>query len=317
EEWFELALERRLHESIEGAEVGNEIRQLGREDNPTATLKSWESHGLLGSIHSSLQKRRPDYENLAKLARARDAMAESGVRPRLFAPITLYTLHRLKDREMGAALRHLELRQAEIDSVLNLKEQTEKVLKVLKGSKTNAPRDAYNYLTHVPQDILTFVQAEKPNPRALSKIRNYLQKWRPLRAASPVAELDSLGIPRGPKFDKILEDLFEMQLRGRARDPEDRTKSLRKLAGIKPEPVKKAKDEKEAEKEKGRKRGKVAADLKAKGKERHDAATAEAARKSAPAKEAKPAEKVGASKTAKAAARKPSKASYGKRAHGR
>ena len=63
-----------------------------------------------------------------------------------------------------------------------------------------------------------------PNPKALSKIRNYLQKWRPFRASLPVAELDSLGIPRGAKFDKILEDLFEMQLRGRARDPEDRTK---------------------------------------------------------------------------------------------
>ena len=317
EEWFELAIERGLHETIEGAEVGNEIRQLGREDNPTATLKSWESKGLLGAIHPQLPKRRPDYESLAKLARARDAMAESGVRPRLFAPITYYTLHRLKDREMASALRNLELRQAEIDSVMNLEDEMEKVLKVLKGSKTNAPRDAYNYLTHVPHDILTFLQAENPNPKALSKIRNYLHKWRPLRAALPIAELDSLGIPRGPKFDKILEDLFDLQLRGRARDPEDRTKSLRKLAGIKPEPIKKVKDEKEIEKEKGRKRGKVAADLKAKGKERHDAAeaaTAEAAaKKPAPSTKAK----GGSQKLAKAASKKPSKASSGKRGRGR
>ncbi len=309
EEWFELAIERKLHESIAGADAGNELRQLGREDNPTATLKSWESHGLLGAIHPQLPKRRPDYEALGKLARARDAMAESGVRPRLFAPITYYTLRRLKDREMAAALRSLELHQAEIDSVMHLEAETAKVLKVLKGAKTNAPRDAYNYLTHVPNDILTFLQAENPNPKALSKIRNYLQKWRPLRSSLPVAELDSLGIPRGAKFDKILEDLFEMQLRGRARDPEDRTKSLRKLAGIKPEPIKKVKDEKEIEKEKGRKRGKVAADLKAKGKERADAAAAatqqEAAKKGGPTKAAKPAGAGSGSKSGAAKSPKP------------
>ena len=322
EEWFELAIERKLHESIAGADAGHELRQLGREDNPIATLKSWESHGLLAAIHPQLPKRRPDYEALGKLARARDAMAESGVRPRLFAPITYYTLRRLKDREMAASLRSLELHQAEIDSVVHLEAEAGKVLKVLKGAKTNAPRDAYNYLTHVPHDILTFLQAENPNPKALSKIRNYLQKWRPLRASLPVAELDSLGIPRGAKFDKILEDLFEMQLRGRARDPEDRTKCLRKLAGIKPEPVKKVKDEKEIEKEKGRKRGKVAADLKAKGKERADAAAAatqqEAAKKSGAAKATKPAgagsgPKSGTSKPAKPVSRKSKSASAAKR----
>jgi tRNA nucleotidyltransferase (CCA-adding enzyme) len=322
QEWFELAIERGLHESLEGAEVGQEIRQLGREDNPIATLKSWESHGLLGAVHPQLPKRRPDYEFLAKLARARDAMSESGVRPRLFAPIIYYTLRRLKDREMAAALRNLELRQAEIDSVLHLEAETGKVLKVLKGGKTNAPRDAYNYLTHVPHDILTFLQAENPNPKALSKIRNYLQKWRPLRASLPIAELDSLGIPRGPKFDKVLEDLFEMQLRGRARDPEGRTRTLRKLAGIKPEPVKKVKDEKEIEKEKGRKRGKVAADLKAKGKERADAAaaaTAQEAKKAVPSKNAAAGAataKSGAPKAAKAAPKHSKKSSSRKRARG-
>jgi hypothetical protein len=56
-----------------------------------------------------------------------------------------------------------------------------------------------------------------------------------LRQALPIAELDALGIARGPKFDKILENLFEAQLRGRGRLPLDRTKLLRHLAGIKDE----------------------------------------------------------------------------------
>jgi hypothetical protein len=99
--------------------------------------------------------------------------------------------------------------------------------------------------------MLVFIEVEMPNPRALSKIRSYVQKWRPMRLALPVAELDALGIPRGPKFDKILEQLFEMQLRGKARTPEDRSKALRSLAGIKEEPKRKEEKKKEKRKAKG------------------------------------------------------------------
>jgi tRNA nucleotidyltransferase/poly(A) polymerase len=249
-EWFELALERGLQETIPGADLGDEVRQLGREDNPVAVLKAWESRGLLGLIHPHLERRRPDYDSLSRLARVRESMLAAGVRPRLGKPITYYLLGRLKPRERSAALHRMEWRTAEIEAVLGLPAEAEKVLKMLRGRKTNSPRDAYFYIAQVPLDVLAFLQVEFPNPRALSKIRNYLTKWRPLRLSLPVAELDSLGIPRGPKFDKILEDLFALQLRGKGRNPIDRTKLLRQLAGIKEEPKKKAKEEKKKTKEK-------------------------------------------------------------------
>ena len=119
----------------------------------------------------------------------------------------------------------------------------------MKGRKTNSPRDAYFYLASVPPEMLVFIEAEMPNPSVNSKIRAYIQKWRPMRLALPFAELDALGVPRGPKFDKIIEQIFDLQLRGRARTPEDRTKALRSLAGIKEEPKKK--EEKDKKKRKG------------------------------------------------------------------
>jgi hypothetical protein len=110
----------------------------------------------------------------------------------------------------------------------------------------NAPRDAYFYIASLPPETLAFIEVELPNPAALSKIRAYLQKWRPIRLSLPASELDALGIPRGPKFDKILEQLFDAQLRGKAKTPEDRTKRLRQYAGIKEEPKKKLEKEKKA-----------------------------------------------------------------------
>ncbi len=248
QEWFELAMERRLFENIEGPEVGHEVRALAREENPTATLKQWESHGLLASIHPRLQKRRPDYDSLNKLTRVKSNYLAAGIRPRMQVAVTGYVFGKLKSRESVAALRNMEFRSAEIEAIANLIPEAQKVLKVLKGRKTSAARDAYFYLSSLPSEMLVFIEVELPNPRALSKIRAYIQKWRPMRLALPFGELDSLGVARGPKFDKIIEQLFEMQLRGKARSPEDRTKALRNLAGIKDEPKKKEEKEKEKKK---------------------------------------------------------------------
>ena len=80
----------------------------------------------------------------------------------------------------------------------------------------------------------------------MGKIRTFLTKWKPLRQALPAAvlELETIGMEHGPKFDKVIEDLFQAQLAGKARNPGLRIKLLRKLSGIK-EPPKKKVDEKE------------------------------------------------------------------------
>ena len=245
QEWFDLAMERGLVDRIESGDVGHELRAMARDDNPSATLKLWESHEMLELIHPSLQKRKPDYDSLNKLARVRSNLYGAGLRPRLHLAVTYYTLGRLKDREASSALRNLEYRAAEIDALDKLVPETQKVLKMLKGPKTNAPKDAYYYLASVPPEALAFIEVEMPNSKALSKIRNYLQKWRPLRMASPAGELEALGVERGPKFDKVIDQFFEVQLRGKGKTPEDRTKILKNLAGIKDEPKKPEKVKKE------------------------------------------------------------------------
>jgi hypothetical protein len=240
---------------------------------------------LLAAVHPQLQKRKPDYDSLNKLARVRGNLFAVGLRPRLQVAVTYYSLGRLKSREAAAAMRHMEFRANEVDAVADLVPEAEKVVKVLKGRKMNAPRDAYFYVATLPAEMMAFIEVELPNPRAMQKLRNYIQKWRPLRQALPLNELDALGIARGPKFDKIVEQLFEMQLRGKGRDPEQRVLILRKLAGIKEEPKKKP--EKEKKRGKDTKEAASGAKLAEKGK-----AAASASRPSAAA---------GASVTGKAA----------------
>jgi len=183
----------------------------------------------------------------------------------------LAVLGRLKDREQSTVLSKAGFRSAEADAILNFEKEVLADQKELIGRKLNSPADAYKFLEKLPVDRIAYLLAESTNSAALSKIRAYLHKWRPIRAALPMVanELEALGYARGPKFDAIVDQVFGMQLTGRGKTPEERLKILRKLSGIKEQPKKREKEKKAA-----------------KGAEKHPAASGSAAalEKDAPAK---------------------------------
>jgi tRNA nucleotidyltransferase (CCA-adding enzyme) len=250
-EWFNLAIVRELQTTISHEDAGGEFRQVAREEKPASVLKSWETNGLMGVVHPLLEKRHPDYDAINRIFRVREDMVSSGLRPRLFAPVTVAILGRLKDSERKSVLGRMSLPSSELRSVQDVEPEALKIVKILTGPKTAAARDAYVFLEKAPLDLLAYILAESSNGKAVGKIRTYFSKWKPIRQALPgvATELELLGAERGPKFDKVVEDFFQLQLLGRARKPEDHAKILRKLAGIK-EPPKKLEEKKKPEKPK-------------------------------------------------------------------
>lgn len=238
EEWFALAIERDLHHTITPDDAGAELQALAREENPTDALKAWEQHDLLEVVSPVLAKKKPAYEAINKLSKVRDDLMMAGLRPRLAMPMMLAILGRLKDRELTGLLSKLGLRSTEIQAIEGFAENAEAVGKELAGKKLNAPIDAYRFLEKVPLEKMAYLLAESRNSTALSKIRAYLNKWRPLRTTMPQVreELSRIGMPAGQKFDSVVEQMFAMQLNGRGKTPEEREKILRKLSGIKEPP---------------------------------------------------------------------------------
>lgn len=272
QDWFALAMERNLHHSIEAEDSGEELRALAREERPQVVLKAWEEKDLLESVNPLLAKKHPDYDAINRLVKVREDFLMAGLRPRLAIPMTLAILGRLKDRELSGALHKLGYRAAEVDAVTEFEQEALAAQKELIGKKLSAPIDAYRFLEKQPVDRIAYLLSESNNSAALSKIRAYLNKWRPLRGAVSVVanELEAIGMQRGTKFDAVVEQVFAMQLAGRCKTPEEREKILRKLSGIKEPP--KTKEAKGKEKKQKTKTAMAAA------------AAAKAAAKSAPEK---------------------------------
>src|SRR5215467_6465319 len=135
QEWFELAIERDLHHTIEPGDAGEELRSLAREENPAAILKSWEEHDLMEIVNPVLAKKKPDYEAIRQLSNVRDDLMMAGLRPRLATPMLLAILGKLKDREQTNVLGKLGLRSAEIDVITGFADAAEAVGKELAGKK--------------------------------------------------------------------------------------------------------------------------------------------------------------------------------------
>src|ERR1700736_3092275 len=243
QEWFDLAIERELQNTITPEDGGGELRAVAREERPTVVLKAWEQHDLLEAVNPTLAKRHPDYDAITKLMKVREDLFTAGFRPRLATPMLLAILGRLKDREQGAVLAKAGYRSAETEEVIGFPEEALEAQKELVGRKMNAPIEAYRFIEKLPLDEVAYLLAESRNSAALSKIRAYLNKWRPMRNTLPAVanELETLGMARGAKFDEIVEQVFAVQLTGRGKTPEEREKILRKLSGIKEAPKKKEK----------------------------------------------------------------------------
>jgi tRNA nucleotidyltransferase/poly(A) polymerase len=285
--WFDLAMERKLHLNIPPQDLLAEARQIGREENPAAILKAWNAKGLLAVIHPRLARKAPDYEGLADLAKARDGLQAVNRRPRLFAPILYYTFGRFGSSGRTAALRSLGMRAAEVQSVTGLEAQAQQAIKMLAGRKTSEPRAAFDFLERLAPEIIAFIQTDCRQSKVLSKIRSYLTRWKPLRLSLPAGQLEALGVARGPKFDEVLEKFFDLQLAGRVHGLEDYDRVLRKLAGIKTEPKKKAKEEK-GKPSKAERKGKKAAAAPAEAQKQAAKAAPRAGKEAASAKPSSP-----------------------------
>jgi tRNA nucleotidyltransferase (CCA-adding enzyme) len=252
QEWFNLALERELQLTITPEDAGEEVRSLSREERPQLILKEWEEADMLERVHPMIAKKHPGYDAINRLIKVRDDLYMAGFRPRLATPMLLAILSRLKDRELSSTLSKLGYRSAEIEAIEKFPEKALEIQKDLTGKKSKTPIEAYRYIEKVPMEYFAYLLAESGNSAALSKLKSFLHKWRPVRQALPLVatELEALGMPRGPKFDQIVQDVFAIQLNGRAKTPEDRVKILRKLSGIKEAPKKKEKEKKPPKAEK-------------------------------------------------------------------
>jgi tRNA nucleotidyltransferase (CCA-adding enzyme) len=234
---LDSALENRLWQRLDPEMQARELRAILHEENPGKALRVLASRGLLIGLDKKLPTSKIPYDSFNRVR----AVAQSipGANP------YLVNFHCLVER-LGGSQRNRLARKILGDSrtvklALGMEGAARKLARLLSSSKAALPSQAYALLDGQPLPLLVFLLVKLPQAKIQNRVKNFLFKAPTVRARLPRAELQALGVKPGPKFEKMIEQVFADQLDGKLKTPQQVTKHLRALAGIKEEPPKAAK----------------------------------------------------------------------------
>ena len=234
QQWLERALASRAHERLDPEQQARELRAILHEENPGRVLKLFASRGLLAGLDRKLAVTKLPYDQFNRIRSALHTMA--GADP------FLLNLHCLVAKFSGSQRNRLAKKIAPdrqtLKEVLGLESAARKLARALASAKAAQPSQVYTLLSGQPQPLLLFLLVNFPQAKIQTRVKNFLFKYPLLLAKLPRAELLGLGLEAGPKFEKIVHQLFLEQLDGKIKTHQQLLKEFRSLAGLKEPTVK-------------------------------------------------------------------------------
>ncbi|HEV2175951.1 MAG TPA: hypothetical protein VGW33_01915 [Terriglobia bacterium] len=232
ERWLNSALAERAWESVDPAVQGSELRAILQEENPGRILKMLKERGLLGGLDRKLGAARLDYERFDKIRSA--ARSAPGADTYLLNFLCL--VEKLPGGDRNRLAKKILENGKAIRFTLGLDREAQKLAHTLSGPKAAQPSQVYAVLSDVPQPLLLFLLAHASQAKVQNRLKSFLVKFPAVRAKLPRAELQAMGMEPGPKFEKVMEQVFLDELDGKIKGHQQMTKALREYSGIKPPP---------------------------------------------------------------------------------
>jgi tRNA nucleotidyltransferase/poly(A) polymerase len=234
QQWLDRVLEAHAVESLLPEQQGHELRAILQELNPARVLKMLEERKLLAALDRRLGSAKISYHCLDKVRSVGRSVPA--------ADSFLLNFHCLVEKLSPSEKSRLGKKILKdgrlIKQALGLDREAQKLSRLLAGPKANLPSQVYHMLSDQPLPLLLFLLVHYPSVKIQTRVKNFLLKYPQVRAQLPRGELQSLGVEAGPKFEKILEQVFLDQLDGKLKTHQQLTKTLRELAGIKEAPPK-------------------------------------------------------------------------------
>jgi tRNA nucleotidyltransferase (CCA-adding enzyme) len=230
--WCNNSLGYGAAERLDPDQQGAELRAILREENPGRVFKALSEQKLLAGLDRKLASSGLPLEHFAKIRSVAQTIPN--------ADPFLVNFHCLVSKLSGGERKRLAdkifLDRKESKAALDMETAAKKLARALAGPKASLPSQVYALLEGQSPHLLVFLLANFPQVKLQNKIKNFLFKYPSVRARIPRGELLTLGLEPGPKFEKIVHQLFLLQLDGKLKNHPQLLKEFRSLAGIKEPP---------------------------------------------------------------------------------
>jgi tRNA nucleotidyltransferase/poly(A) polymerase len=230
--WLDGALADGAWERLDANQQARELAAILREDQPDRVIRMLSDRKLIGGLDKKLTSVHFAYE---RFARIRNVLQNApGADPFL---LNFHSLVEKMGGEHKARFAKKIIREAKaIKLALGIEHDAKKLDHVLGGDKAALPSQVYKILSPQPRPLLFYVLASTKSAKVQNRIKSFLFKFPEIRAKLPRAELQALGVKAGAEFERIIAQIFAMQLDGKIKSHPQLMKEMRELAGIKEPP---------------------------------------------------------------------------------
>ena len=203
------AREAEVEKRIPARALGEELRRISAEDNPTEILKGLEEAGLL-ALFSPVLFSKLNVAGLSKLEKAFHVLPDDARwrAARLGAFLHALT-EKLNAKERQALIKATEMPKADVDLWQKAEAHAKKLDAALHSPKIRKPSHVFHIVAAAaPEDVL-FVLYHSPLKPVQERLRNHFQKYLPMvQEITPEEWATVEGKPGTPKYNKAREDFI-------------------------------------------------------------------------------------------------------------
>jgi tRNA nucleotidyltransferase (CCA-adding enzyme) len=233
---YQSAKENNYIEYISDHAIGQEIEQIGYEDDPLHILRTLEKEDWLKVLNPHWSSAKADTAGLAQLLKTRQQMNEFGYYPDPAPAVFYFLTARLSEKDI-ADMRKLIPRKGLVTAWKDIEDHAKELAKRLTGKEAATPSRTWKLLSEARPEMTLFLSVTARQQAVKEKIKNFFGKWRQIQQKIPLPEMTELLItPQLPEYPKIAHDVFMLLLDGKLRSRTETLKFLKPFAPPPPPP---------------------------------------------------------------------------------
>jgi tRNA nucleotidyltransferase (CCA-adding enzyme) len=219
---FANAREAGVEKNIPPRILGEELKRIGTEDNPSEILQGLEAAGLLTLFSESLAGPKLNLAGVAKLEKlARLLPDDPRSRAARLGPFLYVLTEKFTAKEKQALIKSVELAKADVDQWQKLDARSKKLEAALRAPRIRKPSQVYHLITGAHPDEVLFLMYKSTVRPVQDRLKNYFQKYLPMVMEITPEEFAAAESRPGHRHtNKAREEYITMVLDRRPKKPE-------------------------------------------------------------------------------------------------
>lgn len=217
-----------LLDKVSSERIGKEIALILKEQNPLPPILRLSQLGVLESIHPLLQVG-PVTERL--FSRIGETLPRFDLTPPVenWIVYLLGLTYLLAPKAKRRVEDRLRLSKKARECISELESVEEKIQAELVRSDEIKPSQIYFSLRGLSWEVLLFIMAYSEKEVVRQRISLYLDRLKAVKTEISGRELKGIGVPSGPVFRQILDEVLAARLDGQVGSKEEELKLVREI----------------------------------------------------------------------------------------